>query len=73
MKVFTMNKLVIHDGKRYEKGAQIKDGDPGFKDMVDKGHADGMEVADAGAASEEAAPEADGEEAESKSNGRRRR
>lgn len=40
MKKYLMNKNVEHNGKMYLKGAEIKEGDLGFNDIVNKGHAD---------------------------------
>lgn len=43
MKKFLMNKNVEHNGKSYAKGSEIKEGEPGFKDIVQAGHAVAVE------------------------------
>lgn len=40
MKMYKMNKTVIHNGHKYEKDTQIKETDKGFKEIVGAGHAD---------------------------------
>ncbi len=34
-----MNKNVLHNGKSYPKDTEIKQGDSGFEELVEKGHA----------------------------------
>jgi len=46
MKFYKMNKNVEHNGKLYAKGQEIKPSDAGFKEIVDKGHAEVIEVSE---------------------------
>lgn len=39
MKKYVMNKNVMHGGKMYANGVEIGEGDPGFKELVQSGHA----------------------------------
>lgn len=43
MKKYLMNKNVNHNGKDYLKGSEIKEGDDGFKSIVDSGHTDSFD------------------------------
>ncbi len=52
MKKYVMNKNVEHNGKPYPKGTEIKESDDGFKNLVQAGHADELEVSGAKAESE---------------------
>ena len=40
MKKYLMNKNVEHDGKFYAKGVEISEGDKGYKELIEMGHAD---------------------------------
>ena len=39
MKKYLMNKNVEHNGRKYLSGSEIKPSDPGFKEIVQSGHA----------------------------------
>ncbi len=38
--MFLLNKNVLHNGKSYPKGSEIKKGDDGFEALVKNGHAE---------------------------------
>lgn len=46
MKKYLVNKDIDHDGKLYKKGSEIKEGDKGFKEILNAGHAQMFEFAD---------------------------
>ena len=50
MKKYVMNKNVIHSGKAYSAGQEIRESDAGFKELVQAGHANVMNFADEGQA-----------------------
>lgn len=70
MKKHVMNKNVIHNGKHYPKGSELKADDKAFEQMVSDGHAHSMEFSDDGAAEQELPSQVE-EQPQSKKHGRK--
>lgn len=46
MKKYLMNKNVVHNGKDYPNGSELKESDDGFKSLIAQGHATELKFAD---------------------------